>query len=211
MSHEIVGSEYVRLALALDQHLPGYVDAYFGPPAWQEQAKTEGPRPLPDLAQQAARLAEDIANAGSMDNQRRDFLARHVLAMQTSLRLLQGESMALTDEVEALYDVWPTWVEETLFEETHRVLDDLLPPGNSLSERMALRKQALEVSVERVKQLLPLIQQHLRRLSREQFPLPEDESLDVTFVQNQPWMAYNWYLGRGQSRTIRANSLTIGN
>lgn len=48
------------MALALDQHLPGYVDAYFGPPDWREQAKTEGPRPLPELAQQASMLAVAI-------------------------------------------------------------------------------------------------------------------------------------------------------
>jgi hypothetical protein len=200
MTHESVGEEYVRLALAIDQHLPGYVDAYFGPPAWQEQAKTDGPRPLPELAQQASRLAIAIANADTLDHQRQEFLARHVLAMQTSLRLLQGERMVLADEVEALYDVRPNWVEEALFEEAHRLLDDLLPSGHTLRERMALRKQALEISVKQVKQVLPLIQQQLRQLSRERFPLPEEEALDFTFVQNQPWMAYNWYLGRYRSR-----------
>lgn len=200
MTHETIGSEYVRLALALDQHLPGYVDAYFGPPDWQEQANTEGPRPLPKLAQQASRLAAAVANADTLDNQRKEFLTRHVLAIQTSLRLLQGERMALADEVEALYDVRPTWVEEALFEEAHRRLDDLLPAGDSLRERMALRKEALEVSVEQVQQLLPLIQQHLRQLSREHFPLPDDESVAFTFVQNQPWTGYNWYLGGYRSR-----------
>jgi hypothetical protein len=200
MSHEVIGEEYVRLALALDQHMPGYVDAYFGPPEWQAQAKTDGPRPLPELAQKASGLAAAIANANTLDGQRKDFLARYVSAMQTSLRLLQGERMALVEEVEALYDVRPTWIDEALFEEAHRVLDELLPSGDTLRERMALRKQALEVSVEQVKQVLPLIHQQFRHLSRARFPLPEDEALDFTFVQNQPWGAYNSYLGRCQSR-----------
>lgn len=200
MTHETIGEAYVRLALALDQHLPGYVDAYFGPPEWQEQAKTEGPRPLPELAQQAAVLAAAVAAHGTLDSQRQEFLGRHVSAMQSSLRLLQGDTMTLADEAEALYDVRPTWVEEAQFEEAQRRLDDLLPPGSSLRERMDRRKQALEVPVEQVRQLLPLIQQHLRRLSHERFPLPADESFDVTFTQNQPWLAYNWYLGGGRSR-----------
>lgn len=88
MTHENIGSEYVHLALALDQHLPGYVDAYFGPSDWQAQAKTDGPRPLPELAQRASRLATAVANTDTLDSQRKDFLTRHVLAMQTSLRLL---------------------------------------------------------------------------------------------------------------------------
>ena len=31
MSTESIAEEYVRLALAIGQHLPGYIDAYFGP------------------------------------------------------------------------------------------------------------------------------------------------------------------------------------
>jgi hypothetical protein len=200
MSADMIGSEYVRLALALDQHLPGYVDAYFGPPEWQAQAKTAGPRPLSELAQQASTLAEAVARDDTLTDQRRDFLTRHVVAMQTSLRLLHGDRMALVDEVEAVYDVRPTWIDEAHFEETHRLINDMLPPGDNLLARITLRKQALEIGVEPVKQLLPLIRQHLQQLSRGHFPLPEEESLEFTFVQNQPWMAYHWYLGRGQSR-----------
>ncbi|MBE7530834.1 MAG: hypothetical protein HND44_19660 [Chloroflexi bacterium] len=112
---EIIGSEYVRLALAIDQHIPGYIEAYFGPAEWQEQVQTDGPRPLPELTQQASTLAAAIADAAVLDDQRREFLTLQVKAMQTSLRLLQGETLALADEVESLYDVRPTWVEESLF------------------------------------------------------------------------------------------------
>ncbi len=37
---------YVRLALRLDQHLPGFVDGYFGPPALKAQVDLEA---LPSL------------------------------------------------------------------------------------------------------------------------------------------------------------------
>ncbi len=200
MSPEIIGEGYVRLALAIDQHNPSYIEAYFGPAAWQEQAQMDGPRPLPELAQQAALLADAIANADGLDAQRREFLTRQVKAMQTSLRLLLGESMALADEVELLYDVRPSWVEESLLEETYRLLDELLPPGDSLRERMAQRKQGLELSATQLPQLIPSILRQLRQLSRDRFPLPEEESVEFAFVQDQPWMAYNWYQGRGQSQ-----------
>ena len=214
MPRETISEEYVRLALAIDQHLPGYIDAYFGPPDWQEQAKSEGLLPLPELARRVSSLADAIANSNAMDEQRKDFLTRHVLAMQTSLRLLQGERMALAEEVELLYDVRPTWVDETLFEDAYRLLEELLPSGDTLRERMILRRKALEVSVEKVEQLLPLINQRFRSMSRECFPLPDDESIDFVFVQNQPWSAYNWYLGHCRSRVeintdlpIRINNL----
>lgn len=200
MPAETIGSAYVQLALAIDQHMPGYVDAFFGPLEWQDRAKAAGPRPHAELARQASALAGAIADSGTLDTQRKEFLARQVVAMQASVRLLQGERMALADEAEALYDVRPTWVEESLFEAAQRVLHDLLPPGDTLAERMALRKQALAISSEQAQLVLPLIHQQLRNLSRARFPLPEDESISFAFVQNQPWMAYNWYLGGCRSR-----------
>lgn len=213
MSQEI-GEAFIRLALALDQHLPGYIDSYSGPPDWQAQAKAHGPQPLAELAQATSTLASQIAHDNTLDAQRKDYLARHVAAMQTSIRLLQGERMSLADEVEQLYDVRPAFVNESVFEEAHRVLDALLPAGDSLSARMALRNQALEIAVEQAKQVIPYICEHFRQRSRALFPLPNDESMDLVFVKNQPWGAYNWFLGNGRSRIemntdlpLRANVL----
>lgn len=200
MTPEMIGKEYVRLALAIDQHNPGYIEAYFGPAEWQEQAQTEVPRPLPELARQAAQLAGTIAYADEMDERRREFLTRQVLAMQTSLRLLQGETLALADEVAWLYDVRPAWVEESLFAETYRLLDELLPPGDTLRARVAQRKEGLQLSAAQLSQLIPLIHRRLRQLSRDRFPLPEAESVAFVLVQDQPWMAYNWYQGQGRSQ-----------
>jgi len=200
MSQDTIAEEYVRLALAIDGHLPGYVDAYFGPPDWKEQEKIEGLRPLSELARRASALATAIADDNTMDSQRRDYLAREVLAMRTSLRLLEGERMALADEVESLYDVRPAWMDEALFEEAQRQLGELLPPGDTLLERMTARKEMLKISVEQARDLLPTIHRHFRDLSRKRFPLPEDESVDFQFVKDRPWNAYNWYLGGCRSR-----------
>jgi len=200
MPNESLGEEYVRLALSINQHIPGYVDAYMGPTDWYDQAKTEGPLPLPELTRKADNLAATIATDGSLDAQRKDFLTRHVFAMQTSLHLLQGEKIALEDEVEALYDIRPTWIDEKQFEEAHRVLDNLLPAGKTLRDRMTRHNQGLEMSVEKAKEVLPWVCQYFRELSSRGFPLPTDETFEIEFVQNQPWGAYHWYLGRCQSR-----------
>src|SRR5688500_13880991 len=49
----------VRLVLALGQHDPDYVDAYYGPPEWRTEAeKTRVP--LADIADAAADLALDL-------------------------------------------------------------------------------------------------------------------------------------------------------
>jgi hypothetical protein len=196
----LLGEAYVRLALAIDQHLPGYIDAYFGPPEWKAQAEADGKRPLAELRRAAEDLSGAIANQDRSDPQQQDFLEKQVRAMVTSLRLLAGERLPLAEEVAALYDITPAWVEESVFEDAHRELDDLLPAGETLRERMIARKQALEVPVEQVAEVLPIICADLRQRARQRFPLPADETFELQFVSGQPWSAYHWYLGDGRSR-----------
>ena len=59
-SMDKLGEQYVRLVLALGEHDPDYVDAYYGPAEWRrsvEQAKMS--RPL--IETQAAVLARQLA------------------------------------------------------------------------------------------------------------------------------------------------------
>ncbi|HKY53733.1 MAG TPA: hypothetical protein VJM08_05465 [Anaerolineales bacterium] len=198
-NHDL-GEEFAKLALAIDQHLPGYVDSYFGPDEWMTQAKQDGKLPLTNLTEKVNQLATDISQADNLDTQRKDFLARQVTAMQMSLRLLAGEKVSLAEEVHALYDVQPAWKDESNFEEAHKELDALLPSGNSLQERMQDWNRSLEIPVEKVKELLPFIIKRLQYLTQQKFSLPEGESFTLEFVSNQPWSAYNWYLGRYKSR-----------
>ena len=200
MANKDVGQEFIRLALAIEEHLPGYVDAYFGPEEWKVSATQDGKLPLPDLTERAARLANDIAQADDMDAQRRDFLSRQVTAMRMSLRLLSGEMVSLAEEVHALYDIQPQWKDESIFNEAHTELDKILPGGGSLSERREAWKKSLEIPTEKVRELLPYIMDTLRERTRKKFDLPEEESFVVEFVSDQPWSAYNWYLGNVSSR-----------
>ena len=194
------GERFVRLALAIDEHMPGYIDAYFGPEEWKVQAKQAGKLLLSDLTGQAQKLSTDISEADGLSAPRREYLARHVIAMQMSLRLLQGEQVSLADEVEAIYGVRPQWKDEANFEEAYRLLDEVLPAGASLKERMLEWERSLEIPVEKVKELLPLIITRLRKFTDQKLNLPENESFTVEFVYNQPWGAYNWYLGNFRSR-----------
>lgn len=43
-----VDEEFVRLALEINEHLPGYVDSYFGSQKWLQEAKQAGKLPLHD-------------------------------------------------------------------------------------------------------------------------------------------------------------------
>lgn len=198
--HQQLDEEFVKLALAINEHLPGYVDSYFGPGEWTQAAKQAGRLPLLDLIHRAGQLAFSIDQAHGFDAQRRDFLVHQIRAMQMSLRLLTGERVSLTEEVQVLYDVQPKWKDESIFVEAQKVLDQLLPSGGPLKERFERWNKSLEIPIGKVRELLPFITKRLRELAREKFSLPEDESFTVEFVSNQPWGAYNWYLGDYKSR-----------
>ena len=199
------GEEYIRLALAIEEYLPGYVDSFFGPQEWKAQAQQAGKRPLPELIERTVRLANDISQADDMDAQRKDFLARQVTAMHMSLRLQAGEQVPLAEEVNALYDVQPSWVNESNFEEGHRELDELLPPSGSLAERKQAWDRSLEIPIEKAKELVLLVVEKLRTTTRQKFHLPENETFTLEWVSDKPWGAYNWYLG-GSRSTIQINA-----
>jgi hypothetical protein len=54
--------------------------------------------------------------------------------------------------------------------------------------------------MDKIKELLPTIGDLLRGCTRGKFDLPEGEAFRVEFVSDEPWIAYNWYLGGYQSR-----------
>ena len=57
---ETIAERYVKLGLALEAHLPGYVDAYYGPAAWRAEVEAAGARPVAELAIEADALAEAL-------------------------------------------------------------------------------------------------------------------------------------------------------
>lgn len=195
-----LSEEFVRLALAIEEHAPGYLDAYFGPEEWTQEAKQAGKLPLDELAERTNRLAREVDQVTDWDAQRKDFLSAQLRAMQMSLRLMAGEQVPLVEEVQALYDVTPEWKNESVFVEAYKHLDDLLPQGGSLKERLERWNTALRLPLEKIKELLPVVANGLRDCTREKFDLPEGEAFHVEFVSDEPWMAYNWYQGDYQSR-----------
>jgi hypothetical protein len=109
--------------------------------------------------------------------------------------------------------VQPEWKQEAVFEEAQRELDQILPTGGSLEERNQKWKESLEIPLEKARELFPVILEKLQGLTRQKFGLPEGESFEMEFVSDQPWMAYNYYLG-GYRSHIEINqdlSLSIDN
>src|SRR5262245_15663280 len=110
-----LAEEFIKLALAINEHLPGYIDSYFGPNEWEQEAKQAGKLALADLTHRVGELAINVFQTNGWDAQRKGFLVRQINAMQMSLRLLAGENVPLAEEAQALYDIQPVWKDEAYF------------------------------------------------------------------------------------------------
>jgi hypothetical protein len=185
---------YIRLAHGIDAHMPGYIDGYGGPQDWADTAL----RPLPELTAQADVLA---AHAESEpDAERRGFLDVQVRAMQTMLRMLGGETLSYTEEVQGLFDIVPPRVPESTFEAAHSALDAALPGSGGLAERLETLRRRVVVPAPHILTLAAPILAELRARTGKLLPLPDGEDFSIELVQDKPWGGYNWPLGNFRSR-----------
>src|SRR5437762_2690573 len=111
-----VAGRYAHLVLALGQHDPDYVDAFYGPTEWKAQAE-KGKKSLDAIGAEAAELSATLAktpDAGTPGDEllrlRREYLQKQVAALAARVRLVKGEKLKFDDESRALYDaVAPTF------------------------------------------------------------------------------------------------------
>lgn len=209
-----IGRDYVTLAFGIGRHVPGYVDAYFGPPEVKE-ATLAGPAPEPArLLERAQALLVRVAEAEEPEI-RIGYLTTQVEAMIATCRRLAGEQMAYRDEVRLLFDVEPERTPEAVFAAAIAELEDLLPGSGPVAERMIAWRRRFEVAPETALTLVDLILPEIRERTRGIVSLPAGEAITVDLVSDKPWSGYNWYLGEGRSRVelntdlpIHANRLT---
>ncbi len=194
-----ISRNYVTLALNLDRHVEGFVDAYLGPPELKAVVQAGEPRPLEALADDAHQLQAAIA-ASDYDAQRKGFLAGQARAMAAVIRSLSGEQLEFVEEVELYFDIKPEMVDEGAFEAAHAEMERLLPGPGPLAERLAAWRKGQELEPSRVLPVFELARQEARRRTGALFGLPPGEELSLHLVEGQPWGAYNWYLGGYRSR-----------
>lgn len=197
--HDTIGEEYVLLALRLDQHIPGFVDAYFGPPRLKTLVQAEPPRPLATLESDAARLC-DAASAARLEPDRRDFLTRQTRAMQRAAQIALGSKLSYRDEVQALFDIWPERTPEAEFDRALRQVDSILPGKGDLARRQIAWRRHFELSRPAVLPVMARALREVRRRTRRILDLPQREGVKLETATGQPWSGYNWYLGHGRSR-----------
>lgn len=192
---------YLELGLRLGRHVDGLVDAYYGPPELAAGVEAEPLRDAATLAADAEALLDALRGAG-LDPHRQGWIADQAHGLRTYAGKLAGEAISYADEVERCYGVRPTVTPEAELERIHARLDELLPPGPSLLERYESWRATTFVPRDSILPLLEGVVAVFRERTRELYGLPEGELVTLEPVENEPWAAFNYYLGRLRSRVV---------
>jgi hypothetical protein len=203
-----VAERYVKLALALGQHDPDYVDAYYGPPAWKEDA-AKGKRPRPEIRREAVELRDSLLalapEGDEMVHLRHRYLMGQLGALVARIDVLDGKKMTFDEESKAIYDVVVPPLPEAGFEKALGELEALLPGPGPLTERYDTFRKRYLVPADKLDAVFTAAIEECRARTRKHVELPPGESFTVEYVKDKSWSAYNWYKG-GSRSVIQVNT-----
>lgn len=203
-----VAEGYVKLVLAVGQHDENYVDAFYGPSSWREEAEVFR-RPLDEVRQQAEELIKLVSTPiveppEEIIELRRRYLARQLAALIARVSMLQGEGRTFDEESQALYNAVAPHHDEAFFQTAldeldHALRDEGFTKG-SLTERYEAFRQGFVIPPDKVDEVFQTAIEACREHTEAFLDLPEDESFVVEYVTDKPWSGYNWYQGGYYSR-----------
>jgi len=200
---DTIAREYVTLVLALGEHDPNYVDAYYGPDAWREEAREQGlsVAEIRDGADELSTRAA-VAPAGSDDPLaplRGPFLAKQLAAVAARADMMLGREFSFDQETAALYDATSPPREQAYFDRILAEIDALLPGDESLPERVRHFRDQFIIPPDRLAAVFDAAIEACRARTVDHVTLPGNERFTVEYVSDQPWGGYNWYQGDANS------------
>lgn len=197
-----VAERYVRLALALGEHDSDYVDAYFGPPQWRDEAREQA-LSLAEIAADADGLIAELQNMGvaaaeKLHALRHNFLLTHLQSLATVSRVRNGLELSFDEEARRIYGfVAPTYPPEH-YAAVLKKLDAVLPGDGPTHERYRQFRQQFRIPDDKIEAIVKKGIDECRARTRQHMALPAGEDFTLEFVSGQPWSAYNWFQGDAQ-------------
>jgi hypothetical protein len=212
--------DYVWLVLEIDAHESGYVDAYYGPPEWREEAR-RSPRDQAALKKEADRLRGVLARFQSDDAgqvQRARVLSANVTSARFRLDMIGGQRAQFVDEAERLFALRPHLKPLSSYDAALARIDRLAPGSGPLPERVDAFRAKYAIPPDQLTAVMDAAIAECRKRTLQHISLPEGESFRMEMVKDKSWGAYNYYLGRNQSLiqintdlpVIAGNALVLG-
>jgi hypothetical protein len=208
-----ISESYVRLVLAMGRHDADYVDAYYGPPEWKQEAEAESlTRAEIRTRATALRAALDDAPPAETDRMlqlRHNFLGRQIDSLIARVDMLQGKKLSFDEESMALYDAVSPRHDEQHFQAILERLDALMPGSGPLHQRYDEYRKTFAIPSERVDAVFQAAIEECRRRTEQFIDLPEGEDFVLEYVTDKSWGGYNWYQGDYHSLIQVNRDLTI--
>jgi hypothetical protein len=188
---------YVTLALAVGQHSPDDIDAYYGP-AELRPAAGVALVPLSTLQQQSQQLLA-LARDAVADSPRKQRLLIKLAQLQAVINLLlTPRQLNYADEARLVYAVEVSETPNPDAASAIRKLDRLLAGPGPLSIRVQSYRDRYRVPAEKRKALFERALQECRKRTLAHWNLPADESLSVEWTRSTG-AAWHRYAGRHHS------------
>ena len=203
---DAIAEDYVKLQLAIGEKEEGYIDAYYGPPEWQAEARAAAATTtLTALRERTRTLAADVLASRPLDtrmtealeltSRRVDFLAAQLTAADTRLRMLMGERLSFAEEAQGLFAVTPDIRPLTEYDPVLARIDRLVPGPGPLSERVEAFRALFTIPPARLDSVMRAAIAECRRRTLVHIALPAEERFTLEFVTDKSWSGYNWYQG----------------
>ena len=210
---DAAAESYVRLVLALGERDPDSLDSYYGPAAWQNEARARHAT-LAEIQADAHALAGSLTGLATTSpalDVRRTFLLRQLRAVAARVDLLRGARPAFADEAKALFglDVAPGAGDDGSAAEIRAAIDNLIPGRGDLSARYAAFDRQFLIAPDRLHTVLARAIEACRAATAAHVTLPAGERVEVEYLRDLPWSAFTRYQGGFWSRIQINASLAL--
>lgn len=200
---DAIARDYVKLTLEAGEREPGYVDAYYGPPALAAEAKVN-PRTVPQLiaAAHALRLrAEAIpaARLTPLTRPRRAFLIGQLRAAETRLAMNAGRKFSFDEEARGLFGIVPDFRPLSSYDPVLAKIDELVPGDGPLSKRVNDYRGRFTIPIDKLDAVMRAAIAECRKRTIAHVAMPADEKFVFELVKNKSWGGYNYYKGNDTS------------
>lgn len=198
-----IATDYVHLTLEAGEREEGYVDAYYGPKEWADEAKAK-PRDVATLRRDARALAERLAavkpaTLTADDRMRQRFLAAQLKAAETRLAMMAGVKFSFADEAEGLFAVRPQLKPLSVYDPVLKKIEAAVPGDGPLWERVDAWQNRFVVPADKLEPVMRAAIAECRARTVAHIALPQQERFELELVTGKSWSGYNWYKGDAHS------------
>ena len=200
------GKDFLLLALRINKLKIGYVDFYIGPKKLRKVVDNEEKTSPKKLLADSSDLQEKLLIQGYYKTRER-YIEKNLLAMRTSIEILNGIDIPIQDQFLKFYDIPLEPVDESELLNLKEEISEAYGGSGSLEEQMnklRLRRMVPGVKVYNLfKKALSIVKMRTEELFLDL--LPRNENINVNLLSNInkneiKWAYYNWYQGNFLSR-----------